>query len=159
MIKDKALENPRPSGIIGQHVMPLIPVGKVGFRKGMYMASADELYITVKGKGYAPAENGNKTTWHAPGTFDKVTGEIFKKIPTTPQAPKYQDVFGHTLVELAEMNPKIMGVTPAMPSSCHPEVRRRSSLSAWLYPLSPGHASYGGIGYPPRTPTPGRGVP
>ena len=51
MIKDKALENPVPSGIIGQHVMPLIPVGKVGFRKGMYMASADELYITVKGKG------------------------------------------------------------------------------------------------------------
>lgn len=51
MIRDKALENPKPSGIIGQHVMPLIPVGKVGFRKGMYMASADELYITVKGKG------------------------------------------------------------------------------------------------------------
>jgi amidohydrolase len=51
MIKDKALENPRPSGIIGQHVMPLVPVGKVGFRKGMYMASADELYMTVKGKG------------------------------------------------------------------------------------------------------------
>ncbi len=51
MIKDKALENPKPSGIIGQHVMPLIPVGKVGFRKGMYMASADELYITVSGKG------------------------------------------------------------------------------------------------------------
>lgn len=51
MIKDKALENPRPSGIVGQHVMPLIPVGKVGFRSGMYMASADELYITVKGKG------------------------------------------------------------------------------------------------------------
>jgi 1-deoxy-D-xylulose-5-phosphate synthase len=72
--------------------------------------------ITVKGKGYAPAENGNKTTWHAPGTFDKVTGEIFKKAPSAPQAPKYQDVFGHTLVELAEMNPKIMGVTPAMPS-------------------------------------------
>ncbi|SNS31864.1 amidohydrolase [Belliella buryatensis] len=51
MIKDKALENPKPQAIIGQHVMPLIPVGKVGFRKGMYMASADELYITVKGKG------------------------------------------------------------------------------------------------------------
>ena len=51
MIKDNALENPRPSGIIGQHVMPLVPVGKVGFRKGMYMASADELYMTVKGKG------------------------------------------------------------------------------------------------------------
>jgi 1-deoxy-D-xylulose-5-phosphate synthase len=72
--------------------------------------------VTVKGKGYAPAENGNKTTWHAPGTFDKVTGEIYKKTPSTPQAPKYQDVFGHTLVELAEMNEKIMGVTPAMPS-------------------------------------------
>ncbi len=72
--------------------------------------------ITVKGKGYAPAENGNKTTWHAPGTFDKVTGEIFKKAPSAPQAPKYQDVFGHTLVELAEMDSRIMGVTPAMPS-------------------------------------------
>lgn len=51
MIKDGALENPRPNGIIGQHVMPFIPVGKVGFRQGIYMASADELYITVKGKG------------------------------------------------------------------------------------------------------------
>jgi 1-deoxy-D-xylulose-5-phosphate synthase len=72
--------------------------------------------VTVKGKGYAPAENGNQTTWHAPGMFDKVTGEIYKKTVTEPQAPKYQDVFGHTLVELAEMNDKIMGVTPAMPS-------------------------------------------
>lgn len=51
LIKENVLENPRPSGIIGQHVMPLIPVGKVGFRSGMYMASADELYITIKGKG------------------------------------------------------------------------------------------------------------
>lgn len=72
--------------------------------------------ITVKGKGYEPAEKGNKTTWHAPGTFDKVTGEIFKKTHSTPQAPKYQDVFGRTLVELAEMDKRIMGVTPAMPS-------------------------------------------
>jgi amidohydrolase len=51
MIKDGALENPKPAGIIGQHVMPFIPAGKVGFRKGIYMASADEIYITVKGKG------------------------------------------------------------------------------------------------------------
>ncbi|GAB4107833.1 M20 family metallopeptidase [Echinicola sediminis] len=51
MIKDKALENPAPRAIVGQHVMPLIDAGKVGFRKGMYMASADELYLTVKGKG------------------------------------------------------------------------------------------------------------
>lgn len=72
--------------------------------------------ITVKGKGYGPAETGNKTTWHAPGLFDKVTGEIYKKIQTIPQAPKYQDVFGHTIVELAKQNKKIMGVTPAMPS-------------------------------------------
>jgi 1-deoxy-D-xylulose-5-phosphate synthase len=72
--------------------------------------------VTVKGKGYAPAENGNATTWHAPGTFDKITGEIHKKVHETPQAPKYQDVFGHTIVELAKENDKIMGVTPAMPS-------------------------------------------
>ncbi|WP_439473786.1 M20 metallopeptidase family protein [Algoriphagus formosus] len=51
MIKDGALENPKPAGIIGQHVMPFIPAGKVGFRQGIYMASADELYLTVKGKG------------------------------------------------------------------------------------------------------------
>ncbi|WP_114748307.1 M20 metallopeptidase family protein [Pleomorphovibrio marinus] len=51
MIKDKALENPKPTAILGQHVMPLIPAGKVGFRSGMYMASADELYLTIKGRG------------------------------------------------------------------------------------------------------------
>jgi 1-deoxy-D-xylulose-5-phosphate synthase len=72
--------------------------------------------VTVKGKGYAPAENGNATTWHAPGTFDKISGEIYKKVHETPQAPKYQDVFGHTLVELAKQNEKIIGITPAMPS-------------------------------------------
>ena len=72
--------------------------------------------VTVKGKGYKPAEEGNATTWHAPGKFDKVTGEVFKKVHDKPQPPKYQDVFGHTLVELAEKNEKIMGVTPAMPS-------------------------------------------
>lgn len=71
--------------------------------------------VTVKGKGYALAEQ-DQTKWHAPGTFDKVTGEIHKKVYTTPQPPKYQDVFGHTLVELAKMNPKVMGITPAMPS-------------------------------------------
>jgi 1-deoxy-D-xylulose-5-phosphate synthase len=71
--------------------------------------------VTVKGKGYAPAEK-DQTKWHAPGLFDKVTGEIYKSVPTKPQPPKYQDVFGHTLVELAEQNSKIMGITPAMPS-------------------------------------------
>lgn len=72
--------------------------------------------VTVKGKGYGPAENGNATTWHAPGTFDKISGEIYKKVHDIPQAPKYQDVFGHTLVELARQNEKIIGITPAMPS-------------------------------------------
>ncbi|MFZ9660434.1 MAG: transketolase C-terminal domain-containing protein, partial [Chitinophagaceae bacterium] len=58
----------------------------------------------------------DQTKWHAPGLFDKVTGEIFKKAFDTPQPPKYQDVFGQTIIELAEKNPKIMGITPAMPS-------------------------------------------
>jgi len=71
--------------------------------------------VTVKGKGYALAEK-DQTKWHAPGLFDKVTGEIYKKKYEMPQPPKYQDVFGHTMIELAEKNDKIMGVTPAMPS-------------------------------------------
>lgn len=71
--------------------------------------------VTVKGKGYELAEK-DQTKWHAPGLFDKVTGEIHKKKFDTPQAPKYQDVFGHTIIELAEKNEKIVGVTPAMPS-------------------------------------------
>lgn len=71
--------------------------------------------LTLKGKGYGPAEK-DQTKWHAPGIFDKITGEIKKKVYDTPQAPKYQDVFGHTIVELAKQNPKIVGVTPAMPS-------------------------------------------
>ena len=72
--------------------------------------------ITRKGAGYKFSEEGNPTKWHAPGVFNKETGEIVKIIPKSPQAPKYQDVFGHTIVELAEKNEKIMGVTPAMPS-------------------------------------------
>jgi 1-deoxy-D-xylulose-5-phosphate synthase len=71
--------------------------------------------VTVKGKGYELAEK-DQTKWHAPGLFDKVTGEIHKKKFDTPQPPKYQDVFGHTMVELAEQNAKIVGITPAMPS-------------------------------------------
>jgi 1-deoxy-D-xylulose-5-phosphate synthase len=71
--------------------------------------------VTVKGKGYALAEK-DQTKWHSPGLFDKITGEIKKTVTDKPLAPKYQDVFGNTLVELAEKNMKIMGVTPAMPS-------------------------------------------
>jgi 1-deoxy-D-xylulose-5-phosphate synthase len=71
--------------------------------------------ITVKGKGYTLAEK-DQTKWHAPGLFDKVTGEIYKKKFDAPQPPKYQDVFGHTIIELAGKNEKIIGITPAMPS-------------------------------------------
>ena len=74
--------------------------------------------ITRKGAGYKFSEEGNPTKWHAPGVFNKETGEIVKVIPKSPQPPKYQDVFGHSIVELAEKNDKIMGVTPAMPSGC-----------------------------------------
>jgi len=74
--------------------------------------------ITRKGAGYKFSEEGNPTQWHAPGVFNKDTGEIVKVIPKSPQPPKYQEVFGHTIVELAEKNDKIMGVTPAMPSGC-----------------------------------------
>ena len=73
--------------------------------------------VTVKGKGFDLAEK-DQTKWHAPGLFDKVTGEILKTKKDTPQAPKYQEVFGRTIIELAEQDDKVMGVTPAMPSGC-----------------------------------------
>lgn len=71
--------------------------------------------LTVKGKGYSLAEK-DQTKWHAPGLFDKITGEIYKKKYDLPQPPKYQDVFGHTIIELANENKNIIGITPAMPS-------------------------------------------
>lgn len=71
---------------------------------------------TIKGKGYEPAEKA-ATIWHAPGKFDVNTGERIVK-DTTGKPPRFQDVFGHTLVELARKNPKIVGVTPAMPTGC-----------------------------------------
>ena len=74
--------------------------------------------LTKKGGGYKYSEEGDPTKWHAPGVFNKDTGEIVKVIPKSPQPPKYQDVFGYTIVELAEQNDKIMGITPAMPSGC-----------------------------------------
>jgi 1-deoxy-D-xylulose-5-phosphate synthase len=74
--------------------------------------------LTKKGKGYEPAEKGSATKWHAPGLFDKRTGEIIKNISNSPQPPRYQDVFGETIIELAKDNPNIVGVTPAMPTGC-----------------------------------------
>ena len=70
--------------------------------------------LTKKGKGYAPAEE-NQTVWHAPGMFDPETGERLK---SDAGVSRYQDVFGKVLLELARMNPKVVGVTPAMASGC-----------------------------------------
>lgn len=71
---------------------------------------------TTKGKGYKPAEEA-ATIWHAPGKFNPATGERIIA-DTSNEPPKFQDVFGHTLLELAENNPRIVGVTPAMPTGC-----------------------------------------
>jgi 1-deoxy-D-xylulose-5-phosphate synthase len=73
--------------------------------------------VTKKGKGFLQAEE-NQTKYHAPGLFDKITGEILSCGCAVEQAAKFQNVFGETLVELAEMNEKIVGITPAMPSGC-----------------------------------------
>ena len=70
--------------------------------------------LTKKGKGYAPAEE-NQTVWHAPGMFDPETGERLK---SDAGVSRYQDVFGKVILELARMNPKVVGVTPAMASGC-----------------------------------------
>jgi len=81
--------------------------------------------LTKKGKGYKFSEEGNETIWHAPGLFNKTTGEIIKEKIDVPQPPKFQDVFGHTLVELAKMNDKIVGITPAMPSGSSMNIMMR----------------------------------
>ncbi|MGB0868058.1 MAG: 1-deoxy-D-xylulose-5-phosphate synthase [Flavobacteriales bacterium] len=74
--------------------------------------------VTEKGHGYKPAMDGDTTKWHAPGLFNKDTGEIISNVNATPKPPKYQDVFGKTIIELAKQNEKIVGVTPAMPTGC-----------------------------------------
>ncbi|PRZ01855.1 1-deoxy-D-xylulose-5-phosphate synthase [Marinilabilia salmonicolor] len=74
--------------------------------------------ITKKGKGFKLAEE-NQTAWHATGgKFDKTTGRFLETSSNTPKPPKFQDVFGHSIIELAEKNPKIVGITPAMPTGC-----------------------------------------
>lgn len=73
--------------------------------------------LTKKGKGFTPAEN-DATKWHAPGKFDVVTGELFIDSDSQSKVPKYQVVFGQTLLELARLNENIVGITPAMPSGC-----------------------------------------
>mgnify|MGYP001131292035 FL=1 len=73
--------------------------------------------ITKKGKGLKQAED-NQVVYHAPGKFNAITGEIIPKSSTEVKPPKYQDVFGYTIVKLAKQNKKIVGITPAMPTGC-----------------------------------------
>lgn len=73
--------------------------------------------VTKKGKGLTPAEI-NQTVYHAPGAFNPATGEILKITTGEIKPPKFQDVFGHTIIELAKANSRIVGITPAMPSGC-----------------------------------------
>jgi 1-deoxy-D-xylulose-5-phosphate synthase len=73
--------------------------------------------VTTKGKGYAFAEQ-DQTRWHAPGLFNKETGEIIRTPADRPQPPLYQEVFGYTLTQLAEANGRIAGITPAMSTGC-----------------------------------------
>ena len=72
---------------------------------------------TIKGKGFQPAER-DATVWHAPGKFDPATGERIKNENSEPQPPRFQDVFGETLLEMARQDERIVGVTPAMPTGC-----------------------------------------
>lgn len=81
---------------------------------------------TVKGKGYAPAER-DATIWHAPGKYDIKTGKRDENAKDNDGGPrKFQDVFGHTLLELAQRNPKIVGITPAMPTGCSMSVMMKA---------------------------------
>lgn len=94
---------------------------------------------TVKGKGFKPAEQA-ATVWHAPGIFDKETGERIVT-DTEGMPPLYQDVFGRTLLELARQNPRIVGVTPAMPSGCSMNILMKAMPErAFDVGIAEGHA-------------------
>lgn len=94
---------------------------------------------TVKGKGYKPAEEA-ATIWHAPGKFDAETGERIV-VDSSNEPPKYQDVFGETLLELARQNPRIVGVTPAMPTGCSMNILMKAMPDrAFDVGIAEGHA-------------------
>ena len=94
---------------------------------------------TTKGKGYKPAEE-SATIWHAPGKFDPATGERLV-CNNTGEPPRYQDVFGETLVELAQANPNIVGVTPAMPTGCSLNIMMKAMPNrAFDVGIAEGHA-------------------
>ena len=95
---------------------------------------------TVKGKGYKPAEE-EATIWHAPGKFDIESGERIVESHDKPQPPKFQDVFGQTLLELAQANERIVGVTPAMPTGCSMNILMKAMPDrAFDVGIAEGHA-------------------
>ena len=94
---------------------------------------------TIKGKGYKPAEQ-QATVWHAPGKFNADTGERILQ-DNANQPAKFQDVFGHTLLELAQSNPRIVGVTPAMPTGCSMTIMQKEMLQrVFDVGIAEGHA-------------------
>ena len=102
----------------GHNVVELVDT----LRRIKNMAGPKILHIhTIKGKGYEAAEK-NATLWHAPGKFDIETGEIINMPQDVNQPPKFQTVFGETLLELAKSNSRIVGVTPAMPTGCSMDI-------------------------------------
>lgn len=121
MIADHALSNPRPASIMGQHVMPLIPVGKVGFRKGMYMASADELYLTVKGKG---GHGAMPETLVDPVLISAHILVALQQVVSRKADPKTPSVlsFGRVMAE---------GATNVIPNEVHIEGTFRTLNEAW----------------------------
>src|SRR5690606_2856742 len=102
------------SGPIDGHDMPVL-IGELHRLKKIKGPKFRHV-ITTKGKGLEQAER-DQVKYHAPGKFDKYTGEILLK-PESHLPPNFQDVFGHTIVALAKQNPKIVGITPAMPTGC-----------------------------------------
>lgn len=95
---------------------------------------------TLKGKGYKPAEE-NPTVWHAPGEFHIESGERVAEEPQAPHPPKFQEVFGHTLLELAQRNPRIVGITPAMPTGCSMNILMQAMPNrAFDVGIAEGHA-------------------
>lgn len=97
--------------------------------------------LTVKGKGYGPAE-ADQTEWHAPGRFDPETGRRFAAdSPSEQERLKFQDIFGHTLVQLAQADPRIVGITPAMPTGCSMNLlMERMPERAYDVGIAEGHA-------------------
>lgn len=122
----------------GHNVIELVRI----LREIKEMRGPKILHIqTVKGKGYKPAEK-EPTIWHAPGEFCPETGERIVALPRDAKAaPKFQDVFGETLVELARLNPRIVGVTPAMPTGCSMNMLMREMPDrAFDVGIAEGHA-------------------